>query len=726
MQIFFNKYFFIFFITVFQIAGSVAQTTISGSVHDKKGEPLTGANIYLQGTYDGVSSDVAGNFIFITNQTDNKVLKIEFVGFEGFSQEVALIGMPLIFDVVLKETFNEMKAVTITAGTFEAGDKKKSVTLTSLDMVTTAGAMGDVYGALQTLPGTSLNGESGKLFVKGGSSDESQTYIDGTLVYAPYNSSPPLTSTRGRFNPFMFKGMVFSTGGYSAEYGQALSSVLQLNTNDLPIEDEFNISLLTVSAGLAGTKKWNSGAITASLNYTNLKPYMALVPQNINWSHPPEYLASDVSVRQKTGKSGMLKLYATLSYSDMTLNRVNLNDDMQITSYDLHNNNLYVNGSWRTMIGTKWTYRTGFSITENRDKVGYGDANFKEELRGVHYKNVFAHQLNKKINLRFGADLFMKEYSNDFSEKEEKFVSQFQNNSMATFAEAEVYISNKFVTRVGGRYEYSGYLNKANISPRISTAYKISEHSQVSLAYGWFYQNPLNTYLLYTNLLEPERADHYILTFQSSKNKRILRSEIYYKDYKNLVKVDPSEFYLPQAYNNLGYGSAYGIDVFWRDNKTIRNSEYWISYGYIESERDFRDFPAKAIPSFVSRHNLSVVYKYWIDEIRSLVGVSYRYSSPRPYHDPNLPGFNNRETIPFQTLDVNISYLHRENVIFYAAVTNLPGFKQEFGQRYAQIPDSDGQFASEVIIPGASRFFILACFITLSKRGDLNQLDQIE
>ncbi|MDO9615832.1 MAG: TonB-dependent receptor, partial [Bacteroidota bacterium] len=113
----------------------------------------------------------------------------------------------------------------------------------------------DVYGALQSLPGTTVNGESGRLFVKGGDSEESQTYIDGSLVSVPYNSSAPNLATRGRFNPFMFKGTIFSTGGYSAEYGQALSSVLLLSTNDMSAEDQLDLSFLSVGVEVAGTKK---------------------------------------------------------------------------------------------------------------------------------------------------------------------------------------------------------------------------------------------------------------------------------------------------------------------------------------------------------------------------------------------------------------------------------------------------------------------------------------
>jgi hypothetical protein len=713
-------------ILVLHLQPVFCQTTIRGTVKDRKGDPLAGANIYLSGTYDGVSSDADGKFTFSTEETGRRILKVDFIGFEGFELEMDLAADVPLLDIELKEKFNQLSAVVITAGNFEAGDEKRSATLSSLDMVTTAGANGDIYGALQTLPGTTNNPESGKLYVKGGTGEESMTYIDGTLVLVPYASSPPLTSTFGRFDPFMFRGTIFSTGGFSAEYGQALSSVLLLRTNDMPDEEALNISLLSVGAGLAGTKKWNNGAVRSSVNYTNLKPYMSIAPQHYDWNKAPDYFSTDISIRQKTGTDGLSKLYVNYNNTRMSLNQTNLNENRKPTAYDLKNDNLYVNGSWQNPLGKNWIYRTGVSITENQDKVAYGMANFGEKLRGLHQKNLFIHQLNPKVSIRMGTDLFAKEFTQGFLEGEVRHNNQFKELSAATFAEAEIYISNKFVMRAGGRAEYSHHLHYAGFSPRFSSAYKFNDKSLISLAYGWFTQNPMNEYLVYTDQLKPERADHYILTFQSSGNKRLLRAEAYYKDYKDLVKTNPEAFYLPQTYNNTGKGYAYGLDFFWRDKKTIRNAEYWVSYSYLNSERDFRDYPYMVVPSFVSNHNLSVVYKHWIHPIRSLPGISYRLSSPRVFHDPNLPGFNNRKTIPFQTLDVNISYLHREHIIFYAGVSNLLGFRQEYGERFADKPNADGMYESERIVPGADRFFVVACFITLSKRGDINQMDKIQ
>ncbi len=704
-----------------------AQIPITGKVTDTQGKGLIGANIYLEGTYDGTSSGDNGSFELLTSEVGKHVLRIEFIGFEAHKTEIDLDGVPLqIPAVTLKEAFNELNAVTISAGTFEAGDKKKSISLSPIDMVTTAGSQGDVFGALKSLPGNTTVGESGKLFIKGGHSRESKTYIDGTLVYVPYSSSSPNTSVRGRFSPFMFSGTMFSTGGYSAEYGQALSSVLALQTNTLEVQDQLNISILSVGAELGGTKTWENASLTTNLKYENLGPYMSLVPQYRNWNKKPQTLSGDLSFRLKTGKSGMLKIYANANQSRLSTFEENLNNPRSQYTYSLVNDNYFINGSWIGEIAKDWILTTAFSYTHNVDDVTVDSLQFKEQLDGTHLKTTLKHRINEKTKIIAGAELFSKRYGLEFPSPEQvEGPLAFRNNTLAGFIESEFYASSKFVTRVGVRAEYSDYLKRVSLAPRLSTAYKFNEKGQISLSYGWFFQDPEDEFLLYTPELTYERADHYTLNYIMNGNKRVLRTELYYKDYQNLVKYERGVANEINSLNNKGYGYAYGLDLFWRDRKSIRGGEYWISYSYIDAKRDYHNYPYEAIPTFASKHNLTLVYKHWFSRLRSMVGATYRLSSPRSYNNPNSELFNNERTIPNQSLDVNWSYLHKQNVIFYFSVSNVLGFEQEFGHKYATLPDGEGVYQSAPILPGSKRFFVLGCFITLSKNGKVNQLDKI-
>jgi len=702
-----------------------SQSVISGTVKDEKGEFLPGANIYFQGTYEGTSSNVDGSFKIKTNLSGKQILLIEFLGFETISKELLLANTPIHLNLILKEAFNKLKAVTITAGTFEAGDKKKSVTLSSIDMLTTAGAIGDVYGALKMLPGVTANPESGKLFVKGGSSEESKTYINGLLVQVPYTSSVPNMGARGRFNPFIFGGTVFSTGGYSAEYGQALSSVLLLETKDLPVQDQWDISIMSVGGDLAMNRIWKGGGITATAKYNNLKPYMSIVPQNYTWHHYPESFGGELSLQQNT-KNGRVKVYASYGSSTLSVDQENPNDFNQAINYDLKDKNVFVNAYWKEGLNQKLYLKSGMSFTNNSKDININSETIDNTLNGFHMKSVLLYELSPKILIKSGAEYNYQNYEFGYESTETDFFSSFKNNQFSAFTETELYTSNKFVSRLGARIEYSDYLESFNFSPRFSTAYKLSKEDVLSFSWGWFYQNPYDDYLIYTNHLKPERSDHYTLSFQHIKNNRVLKLDLYYKDYKNLVRYESDNFFMPDAYNNEGKGHAGGLDFFWRDKKSITNLEYWVSYSYLDTKRLYRDFPTEVRPSFASKHNLSIVGKYFFRGMRSLAGFTYRYGSPRNYNDPNSNQFYSAKTKAYNTIDLNWTFLYRDNIIFYFSATNVFGFKQEFGYRYAESQNEEGFYnKTPPSSPGQPDFFSWV-FITLSKKGDVNQLDKIE
>src|SRR5690606_10722517 len=206
----------------------------------------------------------------------------------------------------------------LSAGAFSAGDNSKVNVLKPLDVVTTASALGDFVGALQTLPGTTTVAEDGRLFVRGGDADETQIFIDGIRVFTPYTPTTNNAPTRGRYSPFLFDGITFSTGGYSAEYGQALSSVLLLNTIDEPDQQKTEISLMSVGAGLGNTQKWHNSSLSINTSYLNLAPYNAIFSDRNDWIKPYEMFAGETVFRKQT-HSALFKLYGAFDATNFEL-----------------------------------------------------------------------------------------------------------------------------------------------------------------------------------------------------------------------------------------------------------------------------------------------------------------------------------------------------------------------------------------------------------------------
>ena len=704
---------------------ATAQTTISGTVTDKSGNVISGANVFLEGTYDGASTTEEGTFFFETMETGAQTLVISALAYETH-YEMGEVSYLKDLKIVMVEAVNQLTGVTLTAGTFEAGDNSKVSVLKPLDIVTTAGAAGDFVAALQTLPGTTTVNEDGRLFVRGGAAGETQVFIDGLRVFQPFNATTNNIPTRGRFSPFLFKGITFSTGGYSAEYGQALSSVLLLNTTDVPDQEKTDISAMTVGGGVGHTKIWGDESLSINTQYINLAPYESLIPstQGVRWNNPYESISGEAVFRSKGDKS-MFKLYTGFNYANFDIEQEDINFE-DFVGFGLKNNNLYVNSSYKYFFDNNWTVGLGGSISWDTNDIGFLGNTVDANETASHIKIKAKKMFNSRFTLNLGSELFNTNYDETF-ETAEGFAldSSFDDVLWAGFVEGDIFFTNDFAMKLGARLENTSVLNEFTISPRLSLAYKNGEHSQFSLAYGDFYQNPLTESLRFDQTLGLEKTSHYILNYQYLNNGKTFRVEGYYKDYDDLVKFD-SEF--PQfnsQFSNQGSGYAAGLDMFWRDNKSINNLDYWVSYSYLDTERDFRDFRERATPNFAPKHNFSLVTKLWVNKLRSQVGASYNFASGRPYDDPNTPGFMEERTKTFNNLSLNWAYLIDQQKILYFSVNNVLSFNNVSNYQYANTPNADGFFDRRAITPPADSFFFVGFFWTISDDNKSNQLDNL-
>src|SRR5690606_14067397 len=347
------------------------QQIIKGTVTNIKGRPVALASVAIKESYDGATADSAGRFSFTTYEKGEQILLISATGYSDAEINIVIGDSVLNIDVQLKEQHDELDAVVITAGTFEASDVKRGTVLNSLDIATTASANADVVAAINTLPGTQQVGETGGLFVRGGSAEEARIFIDGTLVNNFFYTSIPDIAQRGRFSPFIFKGTVFSSGGYSALYGQALSSALILESIDFPetSASSFGISTVGLNAGyehLSKSKTFSSGI---SYSYTNLAPYLAVFKQRYESTRHPEFHNIDLNFRIKTSETGILKAYGYFNGSGIGLSRPDIDSlDFQNNIF-VRNLNYYFNLSWQERIGAGWNVKLGASFSDNIDNI---------------------------------------------------------------------------------------------------------------------------------------------------------------------------------------------------------------------------------------------------------------------------------------------------------------------------------------------------------------------
>lgn len=529
----------------------------------------------------------------------------------------------------MKEEISELKAVVITANSFEASDKKKATVLRSLDIATTAGANADIAATIQTLPGAQKIGEQEGLFIRGGSAEESKIIMDGSVVNNFFFSSVPGIAQRGRFSPFLFSGTQFTSGGYSALYGQALSAVLSLESIDLPERSELQVGLspLFSSFGFQQLGRNKKSSYGASYSYTDLAFYQAVVPQAPDFFRRPVFHNVDANFRIRTKRSGILKIYTYYNSSNLALRRPSLDSFGLKNAFALTNFNSFSNVFWRQPLGRGWKLIASAAISFNNDLINSqlqnqmnalvtstGIAVLDAQNFDLRFTNTMWQVrglVEKKIGaisaVRFGAEFWKFSDSNATRFSGSSYTGKTHEEYIAAFAESDVYITNELAFRPGIRMERSELLNKTNIAPRVSLSYKLSVNAQFSFDYGIFYQTPERRYIRpWSPELTFQQADHYIFTYQHLSRDYTFRTQVYFKEYAKLLRTDANAV---ETVDVNGNGYAKGIELFWRDRKTIKGLDYWVSYSFLNTKRLYLNYPISAQPTFAATHTGSVVLK---------------------------------------------------------------------------------------------------------------------
>ena len=711
---------FIFLLVLSSAFVSNGQTVVSGTVLDKLSrQPLIGASIGLKDGMDGASTDTLGQFRFTTDETGVQTLTASYLGYKTSEIPIDLNKPVNGLKISLDENPTDIREVVISAGAFEASDEKKGVVLLPLDIVTIPGANGDITGAINTLPGTTVNGETGQLVVRGGAANETRVYIDGLAVRNYYTSALPDVPARSRFSPFQFKGTTFASGGYSAEYGQALSATLILNTPDMPAQAGSNVGLSSVGLNLAHTIAKPTSALAVAAGYVNLRPYMGLIKQDLDFQAPPESGNVNVEGRVKTTGEGIVKYGAQGSLNSVRIGYPRAPFETEAFSMGIKNKNARAYAAWRQPAGERWTLYSAIQTEVNRDELSPNNSSaFVLENNAASGRFNASFSPGARLRWRNGGEF-------TWAKTSLSYVPRRLNHTVgALFSEVETYLGDRVVARAGVRGEQDFLLQKPNIAPRLSAAYKTGKESQISASWGIFYQSPEDSILFRTSSLDFEKATHYILNYQIFRNQRIFRIETFYKKYDNLVRT-------VDAYNNTGNGYAQGIELFFRDRKTLPWGDFWISYSYLDTRRLHRNYPEKAMPEFAARHNASFVFKYFFSKKQISANLSYTVQTGRPYYNPGNPEFLADRTPTYNNLSVQVAKLTNifgNFTVLVASVSNVLWLKQVYTYRFTEIPGTNpADYYRQEIVPPARGFVFLGCFMNIGdKRTKVSKEEALE
>ena len=663
---------------------------VSGKVLDSKNAPLPFVNVFFTDGMEGTMTDENGCFKIETNHFGKRVLRVSHIGYEQKDVDVIIKKeAPVILNITLEESYVEMETVTITASSFTAADKEGQ-TLTSLDIVTTAGAAADIFKAIQTFPGVTQVDEGAGMFVRGGDVSETIVMLDGATLVHPYRYESDTGGYFGMINPFLLSGTYFSSGAFSAKYGNALSGILAMESLGMPDckSIDFGMGLAAISLGASYPIIPDKLGVRFSGNYSDTKTLFKVNGGTEKFNKFPLSWDGNLSVIYKYSNRGYLKFFNHSAQDDIgVLYESPTYSGNFISGTDNILNNVY----WRQMFGKKLLTKSSLSQNRFHQDIMIGNLSLKNSDVFTKWRTDITYTASKKFKINSGFEIDNTEstVSGSYPDDENNlhpdaesitFSNDYSAFHNGLYLECEINFSQRIFTISGLRVDYLNEINTYTADPRFSIGYRFADTQILKLATGRYHQYPkaqcIDAHYGNPNLL-PLEAIHYVAGYELKSEITNFRAELYYKDYNDLPIMD-----YEQNFASDGYGYSYGTDIFIKGNLPFISG--WMSYSYLVSERKELEYLKLVPTNYDIRHNFIAALKSRIGESNSF-SLTYRYTSGKPY-TAALNQWNSDRLPSIQRLDISWSYFTFFSggnfLVLYAAVSNLLDRRNLYGYRY--------------------------------------------
>jgi hypothetical protein len=662
------KFIFIVLLSIsFSInAQSNDDATINGFVYDAvNGEALIGANVFLKELNLGAGSNLSGFYVIPKIQPGNFELIVSYVGYKTHNQIVILNkNETKRIDIYLNPEAIIGEEVVVTGDSVRTIEKlfNKPVSKIELSPVQLGRVPqvveSDLLRTLQSLPGiVPVSDFSSAIYVRGGTPDQNLFLLDGTDVYNPEHAFG-LFST---FNMDAIKKVEVYKGGFSAEYGGRLSSVINVTNNDgnrNKFEGKASLSLLALSTTLQ-TPIGGIGSLSGSIRRTYLDQTLAKVIDDV-----PDYYFIDGNLKAFFDINQTNKLSISFYGGLDDLNFVLDKNRQESLGFEYIWGNQTGSVNWRSIITPKLF--GNFWITGSRffSDFNFDDVDFKEEnnIRDVTLRGALEYFYNDHWTFKFGFQ--QKSVSGNLKQKfTGGRVDVAKSRILYSIYATSIWVpSPLWNIETGLRAEYfDSDQDYKNIDPRLTIKYRLSETSNLKFSSGIFHQYANRIPRLFfvsiwtsaDEFVKGSYASHFILGYQKEIAKNIeLEIEGYYKDYSNIYSYNPTfltditadaytEDNLPlfnssKGLFNRGSGKSFGLEFLLR--KDVGAITGWISYSLARTEFTI-DRVNKGIP-FTPRHDrthaVNIVASFDLNNFLNEINKKQFISSDKHW----LLGFN--------------------------------------------------------------------------------------
>ena len=590
------------FLLLFSITAYAQDNNVKGFVYEKAtGEPMMFCNVYLKGTTYGASTDINGFFNITKIPDGDYLILVTNLGYDTISEKLSLRNNQVINKkYYLDESSVVLSAVNITADKIEARTETKTsvvnVTPKVITRIPTMGGQADLAQYLQVIPGVIFTGDQGgQLYIRGGSPIQNKVLLDGMVVYNPFHSI-------GLFSVFdtdIIRNAEIYTGGFGAEYGGRISSVMDITTRDgnkKRLAGKVGASTFGAKVMLEGPlkKAKNPDDMTASFIISAKNSYLDKTSQSVykpilNGNELP-YTYNDIYGKISLNSTNGSKInFFGFNFTDDVMNYKSISN-FGWDSYGGGVNFVVIPGKSPTMIEGNVAYSDYEARLEEAN-----NPNRNSSINGFNAGFAFTYFLGKNT-LKYGIEMLGFKTVFDYFKSNGIHISQVDNTTeLGAYVKYKAQF-DKLILEPSLRLQAYASLSEVSPEPRLAIKYNVTDWFRVKAAGGLYSQNlvaansdrdVVNLFYGFlsgqTNIpskfdgeevtTKLQKAIHYIVgTEFDVVNNLTLNVEGYYKDFRQLTSMNRNQKYsdsdaplgTPELLRKdfmIEKGRAYGLDV---------------------------------------------------------------------------------------------------------------------------------------------------------------------
>ncbi|MDD4142232.1 MAG: TonB-dependent receptor [Bacteroidales bacterium] len=660
-------------------AQSIPSSTIRGFVYNESdGEPVIFTNVYCKNTTYGSATDLNGYFVISNLPAGNYTLLVTAIGYDTLSMDISVKADDFKnLKLFVKEASYLLETVNISAEkqTFQSEVKTavQNVTPKQIEKIPTIGGQSDLAQYLQVLPGVIFTGDQGgQLYIRGGSPVQNKVIMDGMVIYNPFHSI-------GLFSVFdtdILRSIDVYSGGFGAEYGGRISSIMDIRTRDgnkMRTSGKISLSTFGASAMIEGPLKKATESSPTTLTYV-------LSAKNSYLNYSSKYIYPYATDAENGLPFSFMDFYGKLSLGLDNGSKLNFfgfdyNDKVDnyqgVASYAWNSygggmNFVIIPGKTPALLEGTLAYSEYNSSMEDQDSLPRAS-----KIAGFNINIAMSYFLGKNL-IKYGVDLIGQNTVYNFQNAVGYTINQADySTELSAYLTCRLTPGN-WVIEPGMRISYYVSLAEFSPEPRVAVKYNINDNWRVKASAGLYSQNLLSATsdrdvvnLFYGFVASPSTLPAYfdgkLVESKLQKSQHIvagveydpinhltLNAEFYYKNFSQLININKNKIYddvesnadQPESLRKdfiIETGSAKGFDL---SAKYDYNRLYvWAVYslGFVNRYDGEQTYSTH----FDRRHNINILITYaagtkqdWEFSTRWNYGSGFPFTLTAGYYEP--------------------------------------------------------------------------------------------